>query len=69
MRKLIRWSLLIAAVVTATYFLTAGAETRSTRASVPRQTDPPVVSNVPVVSDAPNLEVAASRGVQELIRG
>ena len=63
MRRLIRWSLLIAAVVTAAYFLTAGAETRSTRASIP------TVLRVPVATDSPSFTVAAERGVKELLGG
>jgi hypothetical protein len=65
MRRLIRWTLLIAAVVTAAYFLSAGAETRSTRAS----TAPPRVVRVPIDPGAPSFAVAASRGVRELING
>jgi hypothetical protein len=61
MRWLIRWALLSAAVVTAAYFLTAGAETRSTRASIP------ALPRVPVATDSPSFAVAASRGVQELL--
>jgi Glycosyl hydrolase family 76 len=63
MRRLVRWSLLIAAVVTSAYFLTAGAETRSTRASIPR------VPRIPVVTDSPTFAVAANRGIQELLTG
>jgi Glycosyl hydrolase family 76 len=63
MRRLIRWSLLIAAVITAAYFLTAGAETRSTRASIPP------VPRIPVTSDSPTFANAASQGVQELLTG
>jgi Glycosyl hydrolase family 76 len=63
MRTLIRWSLLIAAVVAGAYLLSAGADTRSTRASVPRP------ARVPIASDAPSFADAASRGVQELITG
>lgn len=63
MRTLIRWSLLIAAVVVAVYFLSAGADTRSTRASV----SPPV--HMRIVGDAPSFAVAASRGVRELVTG
>jgi hypothetical protein len=64
MRRLIRWALLAAAVITGAYFLTAGAETRSTRASIP----PPVV-RIAVASTSPSFSTAASRGVQELIEG
>ncbi len=60
MRRLIRWVLLIAAVIVGAYFLTAGAETRSTRAH------PPPVVDVPIHRDAPSFADAASRGVQAL---
>ncbi len=69
MRRLIRWTLLIAAVVAGAYFLTAGAETRSTSASI----EPPVKSigagavRVPIVPGAPSFAVAAARGVRELL--
>lgn len=65
MRWLIRSALLIAAAVAAAYFLSAGAETRSTRASV----DPPVVSRTLVNPYAPSFSVAANRGVQALFTG
>jgi hypothetical protein len=63
MRRLIKWTLAIAAVITGAYFLTAGAETRSTRASIPP------VPRLRVATDAPSFAVAANRGVQELISG
>ncbi|MGE5617492.1 MAG: glycoside hydrolase family 76 protein [Candidatus Woesearchaeota archaeon] len=65
MRRLIRWALLIAAIITGAYFLTAGAETRSTRAQIPR---PPVVE-LPINPGAPSFADAASRGVRELFVG
>jgi len=68
--KLIRWSLLLAAVLVAVYFLSAGADTRSTRASV--KPVPPLVSAiepVPISPSAPSFSLAAQRGVQELIAG
>lgn len=61
MRRLIRLTLAIAAVVTAAYFLTAGAETRSTRASIPP------APRIPVATDAPRVALAASQGIQELL--
>jgi hypothetical protein len=64
MRKLIRWSLVIAAVVAGVYLLSAGAETRSTRASIA-----PPVATVGIAPGAPSFTLAASRGVQELING
>lgn len=65
MRRLIRWALLIAAIITGAYFLTAGAENRSTRA----EDRPPPVVQVPIERGAPSFAVAASRGVQELFAG
>jgi hypothetical protein len=62
MRRLIRWALLIAAVIIGAYFLTAGAETRSTGAKIPR----PPVAYVPIERGAPSFGEAASRGVKEL---
>jgi glycosyl hydrolase family 76 len=64
MGRLIRWALLAAAVITGAYFLTAGAETRSTRASIP-----PPVARIAVASTSPSFTAAASRGIQELIKG
>ena len=69
MRWLIRWALLSAAVVTAAYFLTAGAEPRSTRASVDPPVRVPATFQLPVTAGAPSFSLAASRGVQELIWG
>lgn len=63
MRRLIRWALLIAAVIIGGYILTAGADTRSTRAEAP---PPPPAVSIPVLPGAPSFTTAASRGVKEL---
>ncbi len=73
MRKLIRALLLIAAAVAGAYFLAAGAETRSTRASIdpPRRRAPLAAElvRIPVLSGAPSFTGAARRGIQELFDG
>jgi hypothetical protein len=57
--------LLIAAIITGAYFLTAGAETRSTRAEDP----PPRVVQLPIEPGAPSFAEAASLGLKELFVG
>jgi Glycosyl hydrolase family 76 len=68
--KLIRWSLLLAAVLVAVYLLSAGADTKSTRASIaPVPMWRSAIEPVPVSASAPSFSLAAQHGVQELIAG
>lgn len=69
MRWLIRLALLIAAIVTAAYFLAAGAEPRSTRDPVPRRSGTAIKATVALVPGAPSFVDAARQGVQELLAG
>jgi glycosyl hydrolase family 76 len=73
MRRLIRGLLAAAAVIAGAYFLTAGAETRSTSASTDPLVKPARINaetvRIPIVPGAPSPAVAASRGVQELLFG